>query len=95
MSLVERATAFLLEQSEPLLMGDVCLGLGITRGMSAHLADKLRLHLGDRLIQDVRRRPGHTRKYVFYSIEGAVGIKPRRAIFTPPADLWRLWVAPK
>lgn len=90
---VDRAEAYLLAQSAPLLMGDICEGLGLTRGFSATLTDKLRVHLGAKLIEDPRSwTNGRTRTY--FSIVGAVGSRPVRG-FKPPADLYRGWRNPK
>lgn len=96
MKLVERATQLLMQQSHPVLMGEICDGLGLSRGMSASLALQLREHLGERLVGEVRRRPGQVRKYTYWHIEG-VQLAPERrhyVRFTPPDDLWRAWVAP-
>lgn len=94
--LVVRAEQFLLVQTEPLLMGDVCEGLGITRGMSTTLVKKLERHLGGRLLVVVRRTRRsdsgqHQQRY--FSIEGATLAPKRKGLFVP-RELYRGWRNP-
>ena len=91
--LVDRAVAFLLQQTEPLLLGDVCERIGITRGMSSVLRGKLLRHLGDKLVETARHDSG--RKYCYYAVVGAAMAPRRERRLTVPDDLYRGWRNPK
>lgn len=94
--LVDRAAEFLLKQTEPLLMGDVCERIGITRGMATTLARKLRVALGDKLVEtsrrDLHRNGLHRRTY--YSVVGAAIVSGQGRGLTIPRDLYRGWRNP-